>query len=155
MNFYAKTLLLLQHGYNRWLSSPPEQPALFCSSQPAAASLLTTPRPPPPTMGQGLSSEQAALPFAFAAEAPVLVPRSQSAGPPSVHERDDRGGTDAVQSDESSTSIDVMVPDLDSGDKPIRFGQLTSLTTIGLCSQNLFRLSPNVGLLYATTTLQL
>ncbi|KAJ3092752.1 Leucine-rich repeat-containing protein 63 [Quaeritorhiza haematococci] len=37
----------------------------------------------------------------------------------------------------------------------INFGQLTSLTTIGLCSQGLIKVSPNIGLLYATTTLQL
>ncbi|KAJ3341753.1 hypothetical protein HDU93_004137 [Gonapodya sp. JEL0774] len=37
----------------------------------------------------------------------------------------------------------------------ITFGNLTSTLTVGLCSQGLVRLSPNVGLLSNTTTLQL
>ncbi|KND03614.1 uncharacterized protein SPPG_01090 [Spizellomyces punctatus DAOM BR117] len=39
--------------------------------------------------------------------------------------------------------------------KAIKFGQLTSVSTIGLCSQALVRLSPNIGLLSTTTTLHL
>lgn len=39
--------------------------------------------------------------------------------------------------------------------KPITLGQLTSLQTIGLCTQSLVRLSPNIGLLSMTTTLHL
>ncbi|KAJ3218949.1 hypothetical protein HDU67_003313 [Dinochytrium kinnereticum] len=38
---------------------------------------------------------------------------------------------------------------------PICFGQLTSLATIGLCSQELMFVSPNLGLLFMTTTLEL
>ncbi|KAJ3100981.1 Leucine-rich repeat-containing protein 63 [Phlyctochytrium planicorne] len=39
--------------------------------------------------------------------------------------------------------------------KPITFGQLTSLATIGLCSQDIMFMSPNMGLLFMTTTLEL
>ncbi|KAJ3055996.1 Leucine-rich repeat-containing protein 63 [Rhizophlyctis rosea] len=39
--------------------------------------------------------------------------------------------------------------------KAITFGQLTSLTTIGLCEQSLAKVSANIALLQMTTTLQL
>ena len=39
--------------------------------------------------------------------------------------------------------------------KAITFGQLTSLTTIGLCEQSLAKVSANMALLQMTTTLQL
>ena len=41
------------------------------------------------------------------------------------------------------------------GLRTIYFGQLASFTSIGMCSQQLGYISPNLGLLYATTTLQL
>ncbi|KAJ3136581.1 hypothetical protein HK101_003986, partial [Irineochytrium annulatum] len=80
---------------------------------------------------------------------------------------------DQVQIEETSHDFDTVsigTLDLEDGDilelesnaspknsrlRSITFGQLTSLTTIGLCSQELVRMSPNMGLLFMTTTLEL
>ncbi|KAI9022543.1 hypothetical protein DFJ74DRAFT_96804 [Hyaloraphidium curvatum] len=111
-------------------------------------------------MGQTLSAEQASLPFAFAAAAadaraaPVhppdaAAPSRAGDGPPGPADADPPAPpADADDADGAAAPDDEAL-------RAIRFGQLTSLVTIGLCSQGLVRLAPNVGLLYATTTLQL
>lgn len=137
-------------------------------------------------MGQTISAEQAALPFAFAADADAAggqrspgaaVPAQRPALTTGLGEREERDqaatvGLVGVPPSPAATTPDSILASpvqLDIADaegaadegeggaglRTIRMGQLTSLVTIGLCSQGLSRLSPNVGLLYATTTLQL
>ncbi|KAI9197250.1 uncharacterized protein BJ171DRAFT_224369 [Polychytrium aggregatum] len=55
-----------------------------------------------------------------------------------------------------SSSVAPSRPEpLDLSLKPVRFGQLTSLFVIGLCSQSIVKITENIGLLEFTTTLQL
>jgi hypothetical protein len=123
-------------------------------------------------MGNNISSEQAVLPFAFASDPEAArSPTSPATATARNTNTPTVGLALALQrspltpsgTDRAEWTLGETRGDTADGDglldptslRPIRFGQLTSLVTIGLCSQGLMKLSPNVGLLFATTTLQL
>ncbi|KXS20822.1 L domain-like protein [Gonapodya prolifera JEL478] len=133
---------------------------LELSSQP---SLQNTSNP----MGNtgSINRESASLPFAYAKPTDssqngerehqpaqvVRAPRLNQTQP-----LDERPTTPRRSSLDATSTDEVAMEGNDTkGLKVITLAQLNSTTTVGLCSQGLAKLSPNVGLLYNTTTLQL
>ncbi|KAJ3043164.1 Leucine-rich repeat-containing protein 63 [Rhizophlyctis rosea] len=131
------------------------------TSRQRSLSTSTPPRPAPITHSYSLNDLDAILSGRGRFRAGTLGPSDRPAIGFGVEMSDgDQDFETEVEDEEEWDAYGRRAPqraedEHDATLKPITFGQLTSLATIGLCTQSLIKVSPNIGLLQTTTTLQL